>query len=116
MRVAAMEERADVALQLGRHRELLCDLASMVWAYPLRERPLSQLMLALYRSGRQVEAVRAFQDFRCRLVDETGLQPSPALQQLEEDIVLQKPDLDVDPAKGRPVTAAPFADSHSYRR
>jgi DNA-binding SARP family transcriptional activator len=116
MRVAAMEERADVALQLGRHRELLCDLASMVWAYPLRERPLSQLMLALYRSGRQVEAVRAFQDFRCRLVDETGLQPSPALQQLEEDIVLQKPDLDVDPAKGRPVTAAPFADSHSFRR
>jgi DNA-binding SARP family transcriptional activator len=95
LRVAAMEERADTALQLGRHREILSDLAAMVTAHPLRERPLAQLMMALYRSGRQVEALRAFQDYRSCLVDETGLEPSAALQQLEDDIVLRKPHLDL---------------------
>jgi hypothetical protein len=98
LRVTAVEDRADVALALGRHDELVAELENTVGVYPLRERPRAQLMLALYRSGRQVEALRAYQDFRAYLGAEVGVEPSVALQQLEDDILLHKPHLDLAPS------------------
>jgi DNA-binding SARP family transcriptional activator/class 3 adenylate cyclase/WD40 repeat protein len=93
-RAGATEDRADIELALGRHAELIGDLEATVERYPLRERARAQLMLALYRSGRQAEALRAYHIFRSYLIDEIGLEPSAALQRLEDDILLNKPDLD----------------------
>ena len=96
-RVSALEERIEADLALGRHAELIGELESLVAAYPLRERLRGQLMLALYRSGRQVEALDAYRGARRTLVEELGLEPSPALQQLErailsQDVTLAPPD------------------------
>ena len=88
LRMAAIEDRIEVGLALGHHRELIGELEATTESFPLRERPRAQLMLALYRSGRQVEALRSYQAFRTYLNDELGLEPSEALQQLEQDIVL----------------------------
>src|SRR6516165_8092115 len=93
-RAGAIEDRADIELALGRHAELIGELEATVERYPLRERSRAQLMLALYRSGRQAEALRAYHAFRSYLIDEMGLEPSTALQRLEDDILLDKPDLD----------------------
>jgi DNA-binding SARP family transcriptional activator/WD40 repeat protein len=93
-RAAATENRAEIDLALGRHAELIGGLEATVACYPLRERPRAQLMLALYRSGRQAEALRAYQAFRSYLIDELGLEPSATLQRLEDDILLNKADLD----------------------
>jgi predicted ATPase/DNA-binding SARP family transcriptional activator len=115
LRVAAIEQRVDANLALGRHAELIGDLEVSVAAFPLRERLRAQLMVALYRSGRQVEALRAFQNFRRYLGDELGLEPSKALHDLEDAIVLQKSalELDVFPANGN----AGLVDSeHLIRR
>jgi WD40 repeat protein/DNA-binding SARP family transcriptional activator len=106
LREEASEDRADVGLLLGRHSELLADLEATVVAFPLRERPRAQLMLALYRCGRHAEALRAFQSYRTFLRDEIGLEPSAALQRLEDDMILQKPDLDL-PAHVTRTAAAP---------
>jgi len=93
-RAAAIEDRADIHMALGRHAELIGELEATVASYPLRERPRAQLMLALYRSGRQADALRAYQAFRSCLIDELGLEPSASLQRLEDDILLNKPELD----------------------
>jgi class 3 adenylate cyclase/DNA-binding SARP family transcriptional activator/WD40 repeat protein len=93
-RAGATEDHAEIELALGHHAELIGELEATVARYPLRERSRAQLMLALYRSGRQAEALRAYHAFRSYLIDEIGLEPSAALQRLEDDILLNKPDLD----------------------
>jgi DNA-binding SARP family transcriptional activator/class 3 adenylate cyclase len=93
-RAGAIEDRAEIELALGRHAEQIGELEANVARYPLRERSRAQLMLALYRSGRQAEALRAYHTFRSYLIDEIGLEPSAALQHLEDDILINKPDLD----------------------
>jgi DNA-binding SARP family transcriptional activator len=102
IRVAAVELRIDADLLLGRHDELVGELEALVGEHPLRERLRIALMTALYRSGRQAEALDAYQDARRALVDELGIEPSPALQELERAILRQDPSLDLEgPATGR---------------
>jgi YVTN family beta-propeller protein len=93
LRVAAIEERIDLDLALGRHREFLAELNELTEKHPLRERLRGQLMLALYRSGRQAEALEAYQAFRRTLSEELGLEPGPGLQRLELAILQRDPAL-----------------------
>jgi DNA-binding SARP family transcriptional activator/ABC-type transport system substrate-binding protein/streptogramin lyase len=112
LRLVATEERIEAGLALGEHRRLGAELESLMAKHPLRERFRAQLMLALYRSGRQAEALRVYGDGRRRLVEELGLEPGPALQQLEQAILRQDSSLDLVPAAGlvrrhrRPLLAA----------
>ena len=85
--MGALEDRIDADLQLGRDRELVPELEQLVEEHPLRERPRSLLMLALYRSGRQSEALDVYADGRRTLVAELGLEPSPELQELQRRIL-----------------------------
>jgi DNA-binding SARP family transcriptional activator len=87
VRLGAVDDRVDVLLALGRHAEVLPDLEQTVARHPLRERPYGQLMLARYRDGRAVEALQAFRQLRSMLAEEYGLDPSPALQRLEGEIL-----------------------------
>ena len=95
IRLAAVELRIDADLALSRHDELVGELEALVAEHPLRERLRMYLMTALYRSGRQAEALDAYQDARRALVDELGIDPSPALQELERAILRQDPSLEV---------------------
>ncbi len=88
-RLACHEERLEADLALGRHGELVGELESLVTAHPLRERLRGQLMLALYRSGRQAEALAAYQETRRILVEELGIEPSPPLRELHAAILNQ---------------------------
>lgn len=94
LRLAALEERIEADLAGGRHGELVAELEALVREHPLRERLRGQLMLALYRSGRQADALEAFQQARRVLVEELGIEPSPALQNLERSILRQAPELE----------------------
>jgi len=98
LRLATLEERIDADLACGRHAELVGELEALVREHPLRERLRGQLMLALYRSGRQAEALDLFQAGRRALVDELGIDPSPALQRLERAILQQDASLELAPA------------------
>ena len=89
----ALEERIDADLALGEHAQLVGELEGLVHEHPLRERLTGQLMLALYRSGRQAEALESYRIARCRLVEELGLEPGRDLQQLERAILSQDPGL-----------------------
>ena len=105
LRATAIEDRTELALIAGRHAELIGELEATVAQYPLRERPRSQLMLALYRSGRHADAIRAYDVFRRYLGEEVGLEPSASLSQLADAILQQKGELDWVPppgARGRP--------------
>jgi len=93
-RLAALEDRFDAELQLGRHAGLISELEALVAEEPLRERPRRQLMLALYRSGRHAEALELYQRTRRELIEELGLEPSSALQQLHRAILVQDASLD----------------------
>ena len=95
LRVEATEERLEADLALGRHRTLTAELEALVAQHPLRERMRGQLMLALYRSGRQAEALEAYQDARRTLVEELGIEPNRVLRELEQAILRQDPALDV---------------------
>jgi DNA-binding SARP family transcriptional activator/streptogramin lyase len=86
-RLGALTERIDCDLTLGDHEELVAELQALVRQYPHRERLRAQLMLALYRSGRQVEALDAYQDARRVLVDELGIEPGRELHELERAIL-----------------------------
>ncbi|WP_214107646.1 AfsR/SARP family transcriptional regulator [Acrocarpospora catenulata] len=86
-KLAAQETWIESQLTLGRHVELLAELGALVAEQPLRERLQAQWMLALYRSGRQAEALRAYQDLRHRLVHELGVEPSPPLRRLHHQIL-----------------------------
>jgi DNA-binding SARP family transcriptional activator len=94
LRLAATEARIEAELALGRHAELVAELEGFVAQHPLRETLRIQLMLALYRSGRQAEALAAYKDARTYLSEELGIDPSPALQRLERAILVQDPALE----------------------
>jgi predicted ATPase/DNA-binding SARP family transcriptional activator len=94
LRVAALEARTEADLACGRHDLLVAELEGLVRTHPWRERFRAQLMLALYRCGRQADALDAYQDARKALGDELGLEPSAELQELERKILQQDPSLD----------------------
>jgi DNA-binding SARP family transcriptional activator len=94
---AALEERIDADLALGRRGDLVAELEALVARHPLRERLRGQLMVALYRGGRQAEALQLYQETRRMLVEELGLEPSRRLQQLEQAILRQDSSLDLLP-------------------
>lgn len=93
LRVVAEEERIEAMLMLGRDQDAILDLDSIVVKYPMREHLRAQQMLALYRIGRQAEALAVFQDARQTLARELGIDPGPELQSLEESILRHDPDL-----------------------
>ena len=97
MRLRALEDRIQVDLELGHHRVLVGELEGIVAEHPLRESFCGQLMLALYRSGRQAEASAIFQQTRERLVDELGMEPGHDLQKLLKQILNQDPGLELEP-------------------
>ena len=92
-RLAALEDRIDADLGLGRQEQLVGELEGLVREFPLRERLRAQLMLALFRSGRQVESLAVYRDARETLVHELGLEPGRPLQELEQAILSHDPQL-----------------------
>jgi YVTN family beta-propeller protein len=99
LRLCAIVDRIDSDLALGRHAGVVSELEALVAVHPLRERLHEQLMIALYRSGRQAEALEAYQAARRTLVEDLGLEPGPALQRLERAILQQDASLDL-PSRG----------------
>ena len=97
LRLVAHERRVEADLERGRSSELVAELEQLIGVHPLRERLRGHLMLALYRSGRQAEALAVYQNTRKTLVEELGIEPGPALQELERAILRQDPAL-VPPA------------------
>jgi DNA-binding SARP family transcriptional activator len=97
LRLATIEERIAADLELGRGPELVGELEVLVAQNPLREGLRGQLMLALYRAGRQAEALQVYHDARRALVDELGIEPAPALQQLYRSMLRQEPALEEAP-------------------
>jgi YVTN family beta-propeller protein len=108
LRALALEDRIEAELALGEHARLVGELEGLVREHPLREGFIAQLMLALYRSGRQADALESYRRARARLVDELGLEPGRELQRLERAILAQDPALE-PPSRGavraRPVMA-----------
>jgi DNA-binding SARP family transcriptional activator len=98
LRLAVLEERIDEDLAAGRHAELVGELETLIAAHPLRERLHERLMLALYRSGRQAEALDAYRAARHRLTGELGLEPGAELRRLERAILEQDPALELPDA------------------
>jgi DNA-binding SARP family transcriptional activator len=93
--LVAFEQRLEVDLALGRHAEIVGELEALVRNEPLRERPPALLMIVLYRTGRQADALAVYQETRARLMDELGLDPKQALQELEKAILRQDPALEL---------------------
>lgn len=91
----------------GRHAQLVGELQTLVREHPLRERPAAQLMLALYRSGRQAEALEVYRETRVVLNRELGIDPSSSLQRLEGEILHQDPGLDWRPPPSEPTATEP---------
>jgi class 3 adenylate cyclase/tetratricopeptide (TPR) repeat protein len=104
-RVAAWEDRLEAELELGRQSQVVGELESLVAKHPLRERPVGLLMLALYRGGRQADALDAYRRSRERLVEELGIDPSHELQRLEQAILRQDKELDLPEAPRKRVPA-----------
>ena len=98
LRLVALEDRLAAELALGGHAAAVADLRELVGRFPFRERLHGLLMVALYRAGRQAEALRAFQSARRVLGEELGIDPSPWLRRLESDILRQAPTLDWTPS------------------
>jgi YVTN family beta-propeller protein len=105
LRLEALDERIDAELALGHGSELVAELEALVAEHPFRERLRGQLMLALYRAGRQADALAAYQETRKLLVEDLGVEPSPALQRLEGAILRQEPALET--VLEEPAVAAP---------
>ncbi len=93
LRLTALELRLDAELASGRHDAVVAELEALTAEHPYRERFLQQRLLALYRCGRQAEALEVYRNARRTLADELGLEPSPALQELERSILRQEPSL-----------------------
>ena len=108
LRLAAMEERFDAGLALGRHADLVGAIEAYATEHPMRERCQGQLMVALYRCGRHAEALAAFRAFRDRLDEELGVEPSAELRDLHTAVLRQDPRLDgPPPSSAVPVEPAP---------
>ncbi|HEY7075471.1 MAG TPA: BTAD domain-containing putative transcriptional regulator, partial [Solirubrobacteraceae bacterium] len=121
LRLAALEDRIEADLALGRHRDLVAELEALVAEHPSRERLCGQLMLALYRSDRQAGALEAFQRTRRAMHDQLGLEPGPALQALQRAILEQDAALAVEPAPPRarphlPAAATPLVGREAELR
>jgi DNA-binding SARP family transcriptional activator len=106
LRIAAVESRIEAELALGRHGELVAELTGLAAQHPLRERLRGLLMVALYRSGRQVEALEVFRATRDELVQAFGVEPGPDLRGLQAAILLQDPELTA-PRAGLAAAGAP---------
>ena len=106
MRLQALEARIEADLHLGRHREVISELRHLADSHPLRERLHGQLMLALYRDGRQGEALAAYQHARQLLIDEFGAEPGTGLRDLHQQILTADPALAAEPGPAPP-SAAP---------
>ncbi len=104
-RLAALEEQAEARLELGEHAQLAVELTELVSRHPLRERLRAAQLRALYRAGRQSEALSSYRELRERLAEELGLDPSPELAALQQAILVQDPAL-LAPARP-PAGAAP---------
>jgi YVTN family beta-propeller protein len=117
-RRAVRSERVDLALSLGRHQELVPELERAVAAEPLDEHALMQLMLALYRSGRQADALERYREGRRTLVEQVGIEPGAQLRALEQAILRHDPELALPAANERPATddEAPSAAPAPRRR
>ena len=115
LRLTALEERIDADLALGREDELIGELEPLVERHPLRERLRGQLMLALYRAGRQAEALRVYQDARQHLAAELGLEPGEGLRRLERQILEQDPALGHSSRRSRPALVPASAWRHPVR-
>jgi DNA-binding SARP family transcriptional activator len=118
IRLAALEQRIEAELALGRHAEVTAELEELVSRHPLRERLRGQLMLALYRSGRQAEALDVYRETREKLVEEFGLEPTAGLRELERAILAQDRSLDpagLTSAPERAVLVLPSADDRLDR-
>jgi predicted ATPase/DNA-binding SARP family transcriptional activator len=110
LRVVALEERIEAELNCGRHAPLVGELEALCSDHPLRERLWGQHMIALYRSGRQAEALRVYQALRTHLGEELGIEPSPGIVALEGRILAQDPALELTATPPAAVRAAP--ESH----
>ena len=112
LRLTALEDLMDAELALGRHAALVGELEPLVSQHPWRERLRAQLMLALYRSGRQTEALQAYQETRRVLVEQLGIEPSETLRLLERAVLTHDPSLEAPPTvpteeKGAEMLAPP---------
>lgn len=112
LRLRALELAIDEDLAAGRHREVLTEVDALVAEHPLSERLHGQRIVALYRSGRQAEALEAYRRARRVLVDEVGIEPGPELRALHEAVLRQDPALDLAP----PATRAPLPPPREPRR
>jgi DNA-binding SARP family transcriptional activator len=104
LRLVALEQLVEAKLALGRHAELVGQLETLIAQHPYRERLRAQLMLALYRSDRQADALQAYQNARRTLVEELGIEPGERLRRLERAILAQDPSLQL-PASEEPAAA-----------
>jgi SARP family transcriptional regulator, regulator of embCAB operon len=114
LRLTGVERRIDLELTLGCHDDLVPELEALVRAHPLREHLRAQYMLALYRAGRQADALEAYQQAREALVDELGIEPGPALQRLQREILIQDQALEPPTRVAAPSGIAPRADDTSF--
>ncbi len=109
-RISALEDRLEADLALGRHGEVLGEIEGLVARWPLRERLREEQMLALYRLGRQTEALEAYRSLRDTLAEELGIDPGPPLQRLEGAILQHDPSLELDEGMVRAALASTRAD------
>ena len=125
LRVGYLEHRIAADLEAGKHAAVVGELEALVGEFPVRERLRELLMLALYRSGRQAEALQAFQDARRALVDELGIEPTRSLRDLHQAILRQDPELELEPAaaaarepsaEAAPTPAPPIAEHRAERK
>jgi YVTN family beta-propeller protein len=114
LRLGATADRIEADLALARHEIVVDELQALVATHPLRERLHGQLMIALYRSGRQAEALAVYQAARRTLVEELGLEPGPALQRLERAILKQDASLEL-PSQADLALPAPRPSGHPAR-
>ncbi|PRY48967.1 transcriptional regulator [Geodermatophilus tzadiensis] len=105
LRLTALEDRLGADLRLGRHARVVAELERLTGEHPFRERLQGLRMTALYRCGRQAEALQSYQQFRAQLREELGLDPGQALRDLERDVLRQAPALDWTAASADPAAA-----------
>jgi predicted ATPase/DNA-binding SARP family transcriptional activator len=108
-RLVALELRNEAELRLGRHDAVLADIDELIAEHPYRERLREQWILALYRAGRQKDALDAYRETRALLIEELGVEPGAALQELERAVLMQDPSLAGPPIGREPVVRLPSA-------